>query len=47
MRRVAGVKWGCTMETLANTYKTYVQRTLEYGMEVIPAAIPNKTKQLE
>jgi hypothetical protein len=21
MRRVAGVKWGCTTETLANTYK--------------------------
>jgi hypothetical protein len=47
MRRVAGVKWGCTMETLANMYKTYVRPTLEYGMEVFPAAIPNETKQLD
>jgi hypothetical protein len=30
MRQVAGVKWGCITETLANTYKTYVQHTLEY-----------------
>jgi hypothetical protein len=44
MSRVAGVKWGCTTETLANTYKTYVRPTLEYGMEVFPAAIPNETK---
>jgi hypothetical protein len=47
MRRVAGVKWVCTMETLTNTYKTYVRPTLKYGMEVFPAAIPNETKQLD
>jgi hypothetical protein len=47
MRSVAGVKWGCTTETQANTFKTYVQPTLEYGMEVFPAAIPNGTKQLD
>jgi hypothetical protein len=47
MRRVAGVKWGCTTETLANTYKMYVRPTLEYGMEVFPADIPNETKQLD
>jgi hypothetical protein len=25
----------------------YVRPTLEYGMEVFPAAIPNETKQLD
>jgi hypothetical protein len=47
MRRVAGVKWGCTTETLENTYKMFVRPTLEYRMEVFPAAIPNETKQLD
>jgi hypothetical protein len=47
MRRVARVKWGCTTETLANMYKMYVRPTLEYGMEVFPAAIPNERKQLD
>jgi hypothetical protein len=34
-------------ETLANIYKTYVRPTLEFAMELFPAAIPNETNQLD
>ncbi|GBM34280.1 hypothetical protein AVEN_253004-1 [Araneus ventricosus] len=38
LRRLSGVTWGSSPETLATTYKTYVRSVLDYGGELLATA---------
>jgi ribonuclease HI len=47
LKRLAGVKWGCSRDTLSLTYKTYIHPVLNYCNELLISASDNVLKLLD
>jgi hypothetical protein len=47
LKRLAGKKWGCSMDTLNKTYKTYVKPIITYGAESLVTAKDTTVHKLE
>lgn len=47
VKRLAGVSWGNTQDTMNTTYKTYIKPIMKYGSEVMATAKPSVIYKLE
>ena len=47
LKRLSGITWGSSTDTLLTTYKTYVKPVLEYGGELIATASNTCQRQID